>query len=162
MLDVEVHRRDETPRSFQALNDAVLNYGALARIIDVEVSVDGQFLTHYRADGLIVSSPTGSTAYALSAGGPILVPSTRSLILAPICPHTLTHRPLVLDGESAIRIRLASTSDVMLTVDGQIGVSLAPGDEVQVRRSRFTARLVCPEGHSFFDVLSRKLKWGQR
>jgi NAD+ kinase len=162
MLRVEVFRGGQAPQVFHALNDAVLNYGALARIIDVEVFVNGQFLTHYRADGLVVSTPTGSTAYALSAGGPILVPTTRSLILAPICPHTLTHRPLVLDGSDTIRIRLASAGNVMLTVDGQTGLSMAHEDEVQIRKSDHLARLVCPEGQSFFDVLSEKLKWGQR
>ena len=161
-LQVEVHREGRLRESFSALNDAVINYGAFARIIDLKVFVDGQFLTNYRSDGLIVSTPTGSTAYALSAGGPILVPSTRSLILAPICPHTLTHRPIVLDGTSAILIEVAGGGNVVLTVDGQTGISLAREDQVRVRQSDQVTRLVIPEQVVFFDILRQKLKWGER
>jgi len=161
-LQVEVRREDRVQERFQALNDAVINYGALARIIEVEVSVDDRFLSLYRSDGLIVSTPTGSTAYALSAGGPILVPTSRNLLLAPICPHTLTHRPLVLENTSTISIRLRSHGHVMLTVDGQTGVSLAEQDEVRVSQADHPARLVFPEAPGFFAVLRQKLKWGER
>ena len=161
-LRVEVRREGRVQEHFQALNDAVINYGALARIIEVEVSVDDRFLSLYRSDGLIVSTPTGSTAYALSAGGPILVPTSRNLLLAPICPHTLTHRPLVLENTSTISIRLRSHGHVMLTVDGQTGVSLAEQDEVRVSQADHPARLVFPEAPGFFAVLRQKLKWGER
>jgi len=161
-LLVEVHREGQLRESFHALNDAVINYGAFARIIDLKVFVDDQFLTNYRSDGLIVSTPTGSTAYALSAGGPILVPHTRSLILAPICPHTLTHRPIVLDGSNTILIEVAGGGNVVLTVDGQTGVSLARDDRVRVRQSALVTRLVIPETVVFFEILRQKLKWGER
>lgn len=161
-LDVRIQRGEALRESFSALNDVVINYGALARIIHLEVYVDGQFLTLYRADGLIICTPTGSTAYSLSAGGPIVSPTHRCLLLSPICPHTLTHRPLVLEETSAIVLRLISSGDVMLTVDGQTGFSLTTADEVWVQRSATSCRTVFPGGQSFFEVLRQKLKWGER
>ncbi len=159
---VDVRRKGQEVDSFHALNDAVINKGALARIIDLEVFVDDLFLSIYKSDGLIVSTPTGSTAYSLSAGGPILVPTQQGLIIAPICPHTLTHRPLVLDGGSTIRIRFEAGEAVMLTVDGQTGLELHHNDEILIRRSARVARLVFPREQNFFQVLRQKLKWGER
>jgi len=161
-LEVEVLRDGKSAGHFRALNDAVINKGALARIFDMEVFVDQQFLTVYKADGLIVSTPTGSTAYSLSAGGPIMAPTQRGLILSPICPHTLTHRPLVLDGVNNITIRLVSGEAIMLTVDGQTGIPLYKDDVVRVFRSEHDTHLVFPHDQNFFDVLRQKLKWGER
>lgn len=161
-LEVCIQRGDKEVGRFQALNDAVINKGALARIFDMEVFVDKQFLTTYKADGLIVSTPTGSTAYSLSAGGPIMAPTQPGLILSPICPHTLTHRPLVLDGVNTITIRLISGEAVMLTVDGQTGLPIYRDDVVMISRSPHETRLVFPKNQNFFDVLRQKLKWGER
>lgn len=161
-LDVSVVRGGCVVETHQALNDAVINKSALARIIDMEVFIGSSLLSHYKADGLITATPTGSTAYSLSAGGPIVVPTSRNLILSPICPHTLTHRPLVLDSRYSIRIRYVSGEGVMVTVDGQVGCPLELGDELVVSESKAVTRLVIPEGQSFFDVLRQKLKWGER
>lgn len=161
-IDVELIRGGKPFRSFLALNDAVINKGALARIVDMETYVGGEFLTLYKADGLILSTPTGCTAYSLSAGGPIVEPSGQALILTPICPHTLTHRPLVLDATRDVRVVLAAGEDVMLTVDGQTGLPLERGDEILVRCSDRFLRLVTPGPQSFFRILRQKLKWGER
>jgi NAD+ kinase len=124
--------------------------------------VDGQFATAYRADGLIISTPTGSTAYSLSAGGPILFPTMDALVLTPICSHTLTNRPIVLPGEQRIEVTLLTDQDVMLTLDGQIGLALREHDTVEVGRAAARIRLVrFPQKH-FFSVLRAKLKWGER
>lgn len=160
-VHVTVHRANGPAEEFLALNDAVITKGALARIIDLGVEVDNHSLTRYKADGLIVATPTGSTAYALSAGGPILVPTQRALVLAPICPHTLTQRPLVLPGDSRVEIRLVDGEAVMLTMDGQTGLPLAVGDRVEVRPSRHPARLVFPVNRDFYRVLRQKLRWGE-
>jgi NAD+ kinase len=144
------------------LNDVVLNKSALARIIDIDIDIDGKFVTRYRADGLIVCTPTGSTAYSLSAGGPIIHPDMRSFCITPICPHTLTNRPLVVPSHVRIDLRLKRNTeeDVYLTLDGQLGFPMKPGDRVEVRRSRHTIRLLQVPGKPFFDVLRSKLKWG--
>lgn len=156
-----VHGGKESHR-FQVLNDMVINKGTLARIIDLDVSINGEFLTTFRADGLIVSTPTGSTAYNLSAGGPILYPTMQSFILTPICPFTLTNRPILLPETAAIEISLGKESEeqVVLTLDGQVGVGFHYGDRVIVRKSRESIKLFKPPDYSFFNILRTKLMWG--
>jgi NAD+ kinase len=145
-----------------ALNDFVISRGAAPRLIDLEVTVNGEALTRYRCDGLIVCTPTGSTAYSLSAGGPILFPTMDAVVLTPICSHTLTNRPIVLPGMHAIEVTLSSDQEVMLTIDGQIGVQLREQDTVEVRTAAPRIRLVRFPGKDFFSVLRTKLKWGER
>ena len=143
------------------LNDVVINKGALARIINLETSVDDLYLTTYRADGLIVSTPTGSTAYSLSAGGPIIAPSVQALILTPICPHTLTHRPLLVPSGVEVEVTLTSQDEgAMATFDGQVGVAITQGDTVTVRVSDHRTQLIRFPDRTYYDVLRRKLKWG--
>jgi NAD+ kinase len=160
LLDVEVLRDGSVAGRYLALNDAVINKNALARIIDIEVSVNSQPVLLTRADGLIISTPTGSTAYSLAAGGPILYPKLDAFIIAPICPHTLTNRPLVIpDGES-VGVWLRRGSEVMLTVDGQVGMPLQPQDCLRIRRAQSTLKLALPFGNHFFELLREKLRWG--
>ncbi len=161
-LEVEVIKENRVEESFIALNDVVINKKAIARIINLKTYVDGGFLSRFRADGLIISSPTGSTAYNLSSGGPIIVPEHKSFILTPICPHTLTNRPIVLSPNSNIEIVLEDGKDVMLTVDGQTGMELKTSDVVRVKRSPYPLTMVIPNDLNFFDVLREKLKWGER
>ncbi|UCF30095.1 MAG: NAD(+)/NADH kinase [bacterium] len=162
-LDVELHRDDRVIGTYRVLNDVVINKGALARIIDLETLVDGQEVTTYKADGLIVSTPTGSTAYSLAAGGPIVVPTMDIIIVSPICPHTITNRPLVLPGNSQVELHLVSDSGkVFLTLDGQEGTSLSVNDSIRIRESSSRVRLVRTGTKSFYDVLSAKLHWGRR
>ena len=147
--------------SYKALNDVVVTKSALARIIDLRVEVDGRLVARYRSDGLILSTPTGSTAYNLSAGGPIVYPTLPVIVLTPICPHTLTHRPLVVPESSLIEVRLETPDqEVYLTIDGQEGTTLEPDDRVRVRSSRARANLVRISGRSFYDSLRSKLRWG--
>jgi len=160
LLEVEVLRGQTVREHYLALNDAVINKGALARIIEIEVLVSGQMMAGFRADGLIVSTPTGSTAYSLSAGGPILYPSLEAFIITPICPHTLTNRPVVVPDGDLIEVTLRHGTEVMLTVDGQVGMPLEPGDILRARKSTSVIRLVQPAGNIFFKVLREKLKWG--
>jgi NAD+ kinase len=163
-LEVVVERGGEVVERQLALNDAVIGKSALSRMIDLETRADGAFVTTYHSDGLIVATPTGSTAYSLSAGGPILLPEGRSIVLTPICPHTLTQRPLVLPGSCRIEILVLDTrgGDVHLTVDGQIGVRLEEGDRLRVVRSEHPARLLVSPGRSRFAVMREKLRWGER
>jgi NAD+ kinase len=160
MLAVRVARDGQTVGNWLALNDAVITKGAVSRIINLSVSIDGQHAIRYRADGLIVSTPTGSTAYSLSAGGPILFPTTDGIVLTPICSHTLTNRPIVVPGDQHVEITLLTAQEVMLTIDGQVGFGLSEHDVVEVGRAPAAIRLV--RFKDFFSVLRTKLKWGER
>ncbi|HQU84063.1 MAG TPA: NAD(+)/NADH kinase [Pyrinomonadaceae bacterium] len=162
MLDVEHLRGGERLASGRVLNDVVINKAVLARIIEIEVNLNNQFVNDFRADGLIVSTPTGSTAYNLSAGGPIVYPTMNAVILTPICPFTLTNRPIVMPDDAEINLRLKNESDgVVLTLDGQIGYSMQVGDTVSIRKSETNFNLVQPPNRNYFDVLRNKLKWGR-
>jgi NAD+ kinase len=162
MLATRVRRDSEMVGTWLALNDAVITKAAMSRIINLAVSVEGQYATAYRADGLIISTPTGSTAYSLSAGGPILYPTMDGIVLTPICSHTLTNRPIVVPGTHRVEVTLLTPQEVMLTIDGQVGVPLREGDVVEVGRAPSAIRLVrFPQQH-FFSVLRTKLKWGER
>ncbi len=162
MLDVEHWREDEKLAAGRVLNDVVINKAALARIIELEVELNNLYVNSFRADGLIVSTPTGSTAYNLSAGGPIVYPSMNAIVLTPICPFTLTNRPIVVPDKDEIVLKLKSeTEGVMLTLDGQIGFSIAPDDKVLIRKSSTNFNLVQPPNRNYFDVLRNKLKWGR-
>jgi NAD+ kinase len=159
-LDVEVVRNGQACAQYIALNDAVINKGALARIIELEVNVNSQPVLLTRADGLIISTPTGSTAYSLAAGGPILYPTLGAFIIAPICPHTLSNRPVVIPDELSVMVCLRHGADVMLTVDGQVGMPLEPQDCLKIRRAESAMQLVLPFGNTFFKLLREKLRWG--
>lgn len=163
MLAVRVWRNGNAAADFTVLNDVVVNKGALARIIELETFIDNRYVTTFRADGLIISTPTGSTAYSLAAGGPILYPSLNSIMLTPICPHTLTNRPIVLpDGVAILATLKAAGEDVFLTLDGQIGFSLQRDDTVEIKKAAFVTRLLIPKERDYFQVLRNKLKWGER
>jgi len=163
MIDVSVLRENRCFEQYRALNDAVLTKGALARIIDIDVTIDGQFVATYKADGLIVSTPTGSTAYALSAGGPIVYPTLDAMLVTPIASHTLTFRSLVVPDGVTIEMGLKATQEsVYLTVDGQVGLALRGEDRIRVRKSAITLKLIESSNKNFFDILRRKLKWGER
>ena len=144
-----------------AFNDFVITRGSIPRLIELEVKVDGAVLTRYRCDGLIVSTPTGSTAYSLSAGGPILAPAVQSLVLTPICPHTLTHRPLIVPAEAEIDVTLTSKDDgAMATMDGQVVVAISQGDTIEIKVSEHRTRLIRFPETRYYEVLREKLKWG--
>jgi NAD+ kinase len=162
MLAAQVWRHGERLSEYVALNDVVITKSAMSRIITLGVSVEGQFATGYRADGLIISTPTGSTAYCLSAGGPIVVPTMDAMVLTPICSHTLTNRPMVLPGTPLLEVTLMSDQDVMLTLDGQVGFALKRADIVEIRRAAARTRLLRGPHKDFFSVLRTKLKWGER
>jgi len=162
-LEVTVHTPGSEANTHSVLNDVVINKSALARMLVLSMHVDDQFVTRFKADGLIVATPTGSTAYNLSAGGPILYPTLDVLLVTPICPHTLTNRPIALSLDSVIDIRLESLSEeVFLTLDGQQGFPLTTRDLVRIRRSPDPAHLIIEPSRSYFQVLHRKLKWGER
>jgi NAD+ kinase len=161
MMDIAVERGGQKIVGYRALNDAVINKGTLARIIEIEARVDGQYVSRFRSDGLILCTPTGSTAYNLSAGGPIVFPSMEAIIVTPICSHTLTNRPIVLPARVKIEVTLKSGEDeVHLTVDGQVGLPLNEGDRVIAEKSNIVVQLVAPTDKNYFDVLRGKLKWG--
>jgi NAD+ kinase len=163
MLYCEHRRNGLVVAKYEALNDCVFTKFEIARMIDLEMSIDGHFVCVYRADGLIVATPTGSTAYSLSAGGPIVFPTVGAIAVTPICPHTLTNRPVVLDDKSSIQItNLSDDSATYLTIDGQVGELLHKGDVVLCRRSENSVSLIHPPETIFFDVLREKLKWGGR
>ena len=160
LLRVEVFRDSQFVEHYMALNDAVINKGALARIIEVEVRVDAQLVSTFKGDGLIISTPTGSTAYSLSAGGPIVYPTLEAFIITPICPHKLTNRPVVVHDAAKINVSLLHGTDMMLTVDGQVGMPLRARDSLRLQKASSAVRLVLPGGNTFFKVLREKLKWG--
>ena len=162
-LDVTIRRAGAGIARYRVLNDLVINKGALARIIDMEAWVDDAYLTTFKADGLIVATPTGSTAYNLAAGGPIISPALHCLVISPICPHMLTNRPIIVSDEALIRIEVKShDEEVALTADGQMGMPLHGGDVVEVRRSAHPTLLVLSPTKDYFQILRTKLKWGER
>jgi NAD+ kinase len=163
LLNTEVNRDGKVVASYDALNDAVIGKSAIARMIDLDVFVDAQFVCAYKADGLIIATPTGSTAYSLSAGGPIIFPSVPAICMTPICPHMLTNRPVLVPETSVIRVTSRGEDEgVYLTIDGQVGTPVRQGDTVVCRSSPFSLHLVRPPKAMFFDVLRQKLKWGER
>jgi NAD+ kinase len=163
MLESEIVRAGAVVRRQIALNDAVLNKAALARIMDLELRVDGEYVTTYKADGLILSTPTGSTAYSLAAGGPIVYPIVEAFVVTPICPHTLTNRPLVIPDSATIEVDFKSEDDaVFLTLDGQVGIELMRGDHIRVRKAAEKLLLVRPARKTYYQILRSKLKWGER
>ncbi len=162
-LEVRVNTKNGKLRKFRVLNDAVIAKGARSRIIDLETYVGDDYLCTYRADGLIISTPTGSTAYSLAAGGPILEPALGAIILSPICPHTLTNRPIVVPNKSTIQVTLRSFGDtVILIPDGQPGVRLNNGDQVEARDFGLPVSLIKLPSRSYYEILRNKLKWGER
>ena len=162
-LRVRLVRRGEVVLTRYVVNDAVVTKGDLARILDFEVSVGAELLSHYKGDGILVATPTGSTAYNLAAGGPVVQPNVPGVIITPICPHALTQRPIVIGDQSTIRIRaLGSEGRAFLTADGQEAYELLENDVVEISRSPFDLRLVRAPARSFFAVLHQKLKWGSR
>ena len=160
MLNCTVKRREEEIGKFTALNDVVIGKGAFARIICLATYINNDYVITYSADGLVVSTSTGSTAYSLSAGGPILNPNINSIILTPICPHTLSARPLIIGENDQVKIKLESSEEkVMVTIDGQEGFVLKPKDEVMIKRSEHKARLITFKEKSFYAILREKLRW---
>jgi len=161
LFDVELRRRKGTASRFRVLNDAVVTKSALARIIQLTLAVDGHLIARYRSDGLIISTPTGSTAYNLSAGGPIVHPLLPVVVLTPICPHALALRPFVVADRSMVEVTLETQrEEVYLTLDGQEGTSLGHRDVVRITRSPDVVRLVKVNVRSFYDNLRGKLRWG--
>jgi len=163
MMLAELFSGGERTRHWDALNDVVVAKGTIARMADFTVEIDRQLVATFRADGVIVSTPTGSTAYNLAADGPIVMPSVDCMVVTPICPHLLTIRPIVVPGESSITVRVVGVpNETYLTVDGQEAVPTHTGDEVHCRRSGFTVRLLRLKPNGLFNVLRSKLKWGER
>jgi NAD+ kinase len=163
MLDAEILRDGQSAGRQCALNDAVGNKGAIARMLDFDVFVNGDAVGRYRADGIIVATPTGSTAYSLAAGGPIMDPDLDAFIITPICPHMLTNRPLVIPGSARVELDFAAADDpVYITLDGQIGFELKANDRVAITRSANRVALVRPPSKTYFEVLRSKLRWGER
>ncbi|MGC2697065.1 MAG: NAD(+)/NADH kinase [Candidatus Angelobacter sp.] len=163
MLHCQVQREGECVASYDALNEVVMNQSAVARITDFEVRVNETFVANYKADGVIISTPTGSTAYSLAAGGPILSPDVPGFVITPVASHALTNRPLVVQDTAIIEARILVTREqAFLTVDGQVGTSLAESDLVRCQKSKLKVKLFQVGGRSFFDVLRMKLKWGER
>jgi NAD+ kinase len=163
MLHCQVMRDGKCVATHEALNEVVMNQSAVARITDFEVRVNGNFVANYKADGLIISTPTGSTAYSLAAGGPILSPEVSGFVITPVASHALTNRPLVVKDTAIIEAKILVTREqAFLTVDGQVGTPLVDDDVVVCKKSEFKVRLFKFAGRSFFDVLRTKLKWGER
>lgn len=162
MLQVELLRGSTVLDLQHVLNDAVVNKSTLARMIELELFIDDDFVCRYRADGLVVATPTGSTAYSLSAGGPIVHPSVEAFVITPICPHTLTDRPVVVRDSSSIEVKLAENSEsVFLTLDGQKGIPMQSEDRIRITRSPQFLKLIQPPKKSYFEILRSKLKWGE-
>lgn len=163
MLHCQVHRNGTCIADYDALNDVVMNQSGVARITDFEVMVNGKFVSQYKADGLIVATPTGSTAYSLAAGGPIVSPEVSGFVITPVASHALTNRPLVVRDTAVIQVKvIVAREQAYLTVDGQQGEPLEEGDVVECRKSEFKVKLFKFPDRSFFDVLRTKLKWGER
>jgi NAD+ kinase len=164
VIEAEVYRHGKLKSSNSAVNEAVLHAGKVASMIEFEVYIDGSFMFSQRSDGLIVSTPTGSTAYSMSAGGPILTPNLNALSLVPMFPHTLTSRPIVVDGNSEIKLVLANENyeNLQVSCDGHVILAVMPGDEVIIRKSENTLRLIHPLDHDYFNVLRSKLSWGNK
>lgn len=160
-LRCSVIRRGRTIKRFDVINEVVIGKGGLARVIQLDTRVDGEYLTSYLADGLILATPCGSTAYSLSAFGPIIGPQTRALLITPICPHTLTNRPIILSARQVIEVNLISNDpDTHLTIDGQLGIPLEAGDLIRVTGSPRKLRLITPANFSYYRILRSKLNWG--
>ena len=162
LLHADILRAGQVIPLADALNDVVVHKRDVARMIEVDTYIDGQFLNAYRADGLIISTPTGSTAYALSGGGPIIHPTLETVLLVPICPHSLTHRPIVLSADSQIEIALSVTNNTQtqVTCDGQISLPIEPEDRIVIRKKQCRLRLIHPANHDYFRLLRAKLSWG--
>ncbi len=163
VLDCSLFRGGECLAHHFALNDAVVNKSAISRLIDFDLLIDGAFVFNYKADGVIIATPTGSTAYSLAAGGPILMPSVESFVVTPVCPHSLTHRPLVVTDKAEIELRVETSDeeDAFLSIDGQVGLPVKQGDRVICHRAGHTVKLLRMR-KTFFEALRAKLKWGQR
>ncbi len=163
LLDVKVIQESKIIAEHKVLNDVVVNKGALARIVDLDVKINNQFVTSYRSDGLIIGTPTGSTAYSLAAGGPIVYPTLHALILAPICPFNLTHRPIIIPDDVSIEVQLATDhADVHITLDGQVGLGMKYRDVIEIKRSKDSISLIKAPDKNHYEVLRKKLKWGER
>jgi NAD+ kinase len=161
LLEAEVLRNEVSVFSTIALNDVVVNRGAVGRLIEFLVHIDGEFAYDLRSDGLIVATPTGSTAYALSSNGPIVQPSVPGVVLVPICPQTLSNRPITVSDKSRIEIRIGHAPDASLHFDGQPQFELREGDKVVIRRAEYASRFVHPTGYSYFAMLREKLHWSE-
>jgi len=162
LLHAQVIHGGHVASETDALNDVVIHKREVARMIEVDAFLDGRFLNAYRADGLIISTPTGSTAYALAGGGPIIHPGLEAVVLVPICPHTLTHRPIVVKADSVIEVVLnaANTTQTQITCDGQVSLAIEPGDRIVIRKKDRKVRLIHPISHDYFELLRAKLRWG--
>ena len=163
MMHAGLHRDGKLLHEWDALNDVVITKGTIARMADFTVEIDEQFVAKFRADGIIVATPTGSTAYNLAANGPIVMPNVNAMVVTPICPHLLTLRPIVVPGDSSVSIHIEGVpNQTYLTVDGQEAVELLLGDMVHCRRSQYSVRLLRHHPNGLFNVLRSKLKWGER
>jgi NAD+ kinase len=162
VIDCTAFRDSEAVAHHFALNDVVVNKSAISRLVDFDLLIDGAFVFNYKADGVIIATPTGSTAYSLAAGGPIMMPSVQSFVVTPVCPHSLTHRPLVVTDKAQIELRVeTSAEEAFLSIDGQVGLPVGQGDRVVCHRAAHTVKLLRVR-RTFFDALRNKLKWGQR
>lgn len=162
MLDAEVIRDGREITANLALNDIVIDKGAIGRLIEIDLTIDGEFIYTLRADGLIVTTPTGSTAYALSANGPVMHPSLQAIGLVPLCPHALTNRPVIVGEQSELELRVTHGADPRVHFDGQVTCDLRPGDSVRIRRSDYAIRFLHPPAYSYFAMLRQKLHWSER
>lgn len=164
LIHAEVYRHGQLKSSNSAMNEAVLHPGKVASMMDFAVYIDDVFMFSQRSDGLIVSTPTGSTAYSMSAGGPILTPTLNALTLVPMFPHTLSSRPIVVDGDSEIKIVTAMNNheELQVSCDGHVILAVMPGDEIIIKKSKYTLRLIHPKDHDYFNVLRTKLSWGNK
>lgn len=163
MLTSTIIRKNKTLAEYSVLNDVVITKAAIARIIDLETSINQHYLTTFKADGLIISTPTGSTAYSMAAGGPIVFPSLQAIILTPICSHTLTNRPILVPDSAGINVTIRSKKEgIFLSFDGQVGQSLKGGDLVKIKKSEHFLNMIKSPFKDYFEVLRTKLRWGER